>query len=327
MVRYLLSRLLGSVPLVLGVLTIIFFLMHVAPGDPTSRYLDPSVSPEMARQLQRNLGLDQPVPVQYVRWMTAFLSGDFGYSLAQRRPIGEILPAVTWNTLQLTVVSLAVTFVMGMVIGVVQALRRGTVSDHVLTSVALFMYSMPAFWLALMLILLFSLKASQWDWWVQLPASQMTSVDHELMSAWGQVRDRIAHLILPATALSLGSAAVVSRYMRSAMLEVMQQDYIRAARAKGLTERAVVFRHALRNALLPVITLLGLTLPYVLGGSVLVETVFAWPGMGRLIVEAVFQRDYPLVMATSFLIAVMVILGNLVADVLYAVADPRIRVR
>src|SRR5690606_36212402 len=158
-----------------------------------------------------------------------------------------------------------------------------------------------------------SLQANQGDWWIQLPASQMTSLDHDLMSPLQQVVDRLRHLLLPATALGVGSAAGVARYMRGSMLEVIRQDYIRTARAKGLGEGRIVFRHALRNALLPIITLMGLTLPYLFGGSVLIETIFAWPGMGRLIVDAVFQRDYPLIMATSFVITVLVILGNLLA--------------
>jgi peptide/nickel transport system permease protein len=186
---------------------------------------------------------------------------------------------------------------------------------------------MPGFWFALMLILLFALKASQWGWPVRFPASQMTSVGYEFMSPMAQLKDRFMHLLLPAVALGIGSTAGVARYMRGSMLEVIRQDYVRTARAKGLSERVVVFKHALRNALLPIITLLGLTLPYLFGGAVLVETIFAWPGMGRLIVEAVYTRDYPLVMATSFVISVMVIMGNLLADVLYAVADPRIRTR
>jgi peptide/nickel transport system permease protein len=323
--RYLARRLLGSIPLVLGILTLIFFIMHLAPGDPTARYFDPNVSPDVIAQMRRNLGLDQPVPIQYLKWMAAFLTGDFGYSFGQMRPISEILPGVMWNTLQLTFLSLIVIFGLGMLIGIYQAVRQYSVGDNVLTFVALFFYSMPGFWFALMLILLFSLKASQWGWPIQFPASQMTSVSYEFMSTGEQIRDRFMHLILPSIALGIGSAAGVARYMRGSMLEVIRQDYVRTARAKGLSERTVVFKHALRNALLPIITLLGLTMPYLFGGAVLVETIFAWPGMGRLIVDAVYQRDYPLVMATSFVIAVMVVLGNLLADVLYAVADPRIR--
>ena len=327
MLAFLARRLIGSIPLVLGILTLIFFIMHLAPGDPTSRYFDPNVSPEVIEQMRRNLGLDQPVPVQYFKWMTSFLTGDFGFSFAQMRPISQILPQVMWNTLQLTLVSTVVIFVLGMLIGIFQAVRQYRASDNVLTFFALFFYSMPGFWFALMLILLFSLKANQWGWPVVFPASQMTDVGYEFMGPFAKLTDRFMHLLLPAVALGIGSAAGVARYMRGSMLEVIRQDYVRTARAKGLSERVVVFKHALRNALLPIITLLGLTLPYLFGGAVLVETIFAWPGMGRLIVEAVLTRDYPLVMATSFVISVMVILGNLLADVLYAVADPRIRAK
>lgn len=323
--RFIARRLVGAVPLVLGILTLIFFLMHLAPGDPTTRYFDPTISPEVMEQMRQNLGLDQPVPVQYVKWMGAFLTGDFGYSFGQMRPVSEILPEVMWNTLQLTAMSLVVTFGVGMLIGIFQAVRQYSTGDNVLTAVALFFYSMPGFWLALMLILIFALKANQAGWPIQLPASQMTSAGYELMSTGEQIRDRLLHLILPSLALGIGSAAGVARYMRGSMLEVIRQDFVRTARAKGLGERAVIFKHALRNALLPIITLLGLTLPFLFSGAVLIEVIFAWPGMGRLIVDSVFQRDYPLIMASSFVIAVLVILGNLVADVLYAVADPRIR--
>jgi peptide/nickel transport system permease protein len=184
---------------------------------------------------------------------------------------------------------------------------------------------MPSFWLALMLILIFSLKASQWGWAVQFPASQMTSVGYEFYTVTEKIGDRFMHMLMPAIALGIGGAAGIARYMRGSMLEVIHQDYIRTARAKGLSERAVIFKHALRNALIPIVTLLGLYLPVLLSGSVLVETIFAWPGMGRLIVDAIFQRDYPLVMATSFIAAGLVVVGNLIADVLYAVVDPRIR--
>lgn len=325
MLGYLIKRLLGAIPLLLGILTLIFFIIHIAPGDPTARFFNPNVSPEVIAQMRRNLGLDQPLHIQYFRWLSAFLRGDFGYSFGQMRPISEILPETLWNTVQLTGVSLIVIFIVGMLVGIVQAVRQYSATDNVATVVALFFYSMPSFWFALMLILVFSLKASQWGWAIQFPASQMTSVGAEFLP-WGErVWDRVMHLILPATALGIGSAAGVARYMRGSMLEVIHQDFIRTARAKGLSERTVIFKHALRNALIPIITLLGLYLPFLLSGAVLVETIFAWPGMGRLIVDAIFQRDYPLVMATSFVIAAIVVLGNLIADVLYAVVDPRIR--
>ena len=326
MIAYLLRRVLGAIPLLLGILTLIFFIINLAPGDPTARYFNPNVAPEVIEQMRRNLGLDQPLHIQYFKWLTSFLQGNFGYSFGQMRPIGDILPEVLWNTVQLMLASLVVIFVVGMLVGIVQAVRQYSAADNVLTFVALFFYSMPSVWFALMLVLLFSWKANQWGWPLQLPATGMTSVGYEFMSFGGRVWDRVEHLILPVTALGIGNAAGVARYMRGSMLEVIHQDYIRTARAKGLSERTVVFKHALRNAMIPIITLLGLYLPVLLSGSVLVETIFAWPGMGRLIVDAIFQRDYPLVMATSFVAAAMVVAGNLMADVLYAVVDPRIRV-
>jgi peptide/nickel transport system permease protein len=325
MIGYLVRRLLGAIPLLLGILTIIFFVVHMAPGDPTARFFNPNVSPEVIEQMRRNLGLDQPLHIQYGKWLWSFVRGDFGYSFGQMRPISEILPDVLWNTLQLTLISLVVIFVVGMLIGIVQAVRQYSLADNVLTFLALFFYSMPSFWFALMLILIFSLRAGQEGWALQLPASGMTSIDYEYMSGGDKLMDRLRHLLLPAIALGIGSAAGVARYMRGSMLEVIHQDFIRTARAKGLSERTVIFKHALRNALIPIITLLGLYLPFLLSGAVLVETIFAWPGMGRTIVEAILARDYPLVMATSFVIAAIVVLGNLLSDLLYAVVDPRIR--
>jgi peptide/nickel transport system permease protein len=328
MIAYLVRRLLGSIPLLLGILTLIFFIVHLAPGDPTARFLNPNVPPEVVEQMRRNLGLDQPLHIQYFRWLTSFLQGDFGYSFGQMRPIAEILPEYLWNTVQLMLLAIVVIFGVGMLIGILQAVRQYSVVDNVLTFVALFFYSMPSFWFALMLILVFSLKASQWGLpeFLQFPPSGMTQVGYEFLPAGEKLLDRLEHLWLPVIALGIGNAAGVARYMRGSMLEVIHQDYIRTARAKGLAERTVIFRHALRNALIPIVTLLGLYLPLLLSGSVLVETIFAWPGMGRLIVDAIFQRDYPLVMATSFVAATMVVVGNLMADVLYAVVDPRIRV-
>jgi peptide/nickel transport system permease protein len=325
-ISYLLRRILGAIPLLLGILTLIFFIINIAPGDPTARYFNPNVAPEVIAQMRRNLGLDEPLHIQYFKWLTSFVQGNFGYSFGQMRPIGDILPETLWNTVQLMLASLVIIFVVGMLVGIVQAVRQYSAADNVLTFVALFFYSMPSFWFALMLVLLFSWKANQWGWPLQLPATGMTSVGYEFLSFGGKMWDRFTHLILPVTALGIGNAAGVARYMRGSMLEVIHQDYIRTARAKGLSERTVIFKHALRNAMIPIITLLGLYLPVLLSGSVLVETIFAWPGMGRLIVDAIFQRDYPLVMATSFVAAAMVVAGNLIADVLYAVVDPRIRV-
>ncbi|MHB1170265.1 MAG: ABC transporter permease [Longimicrobiales bacterium] len=322
---FILRRVLGAIPLLLGIATLVFFVLNLAPGDPAAAYMNPNMPPEIIEQLRVNLGLDQPVHIRYVKWMASFFTGDWGYSFAQSRPVLAILLDALPNTLVLAGISLVLVFLIGIVVGVFQAVKQNTVTDSSLSVIGLFFYSMPSFWLGLMLMLVFSLKASEWGWPISLPPTGVTSVDYDFMTAGEQIRDRIAHLVLPVATLTLALAAGVARYTRGQMLEVVRQDYIRTARAKGLPERTVIFKHALRNSLIPVITLLGLNLPYLFSGAVFIEYIFAWPGMGRVIVDAIYQRDYPLVMATSFLFAVIVVIGNLIADVLYAVADPRIR--
>ncbi len=325
MSAYILRRLLQAVPLLLGIATLVFFVLSLAPGDPTTFYFSPNVPPEVLEQLRVNFGLDQPLHIRYVKWLLAFLTGDFGFSFGKGRPVADILIETLPNTLVLTVSSLLLMFTVGVAVGVWQAVRQNSVADNVLGATSLFFYSMPSFWLALMLMLLFSLKAHQWGWPIAFPPTGTTSVDYDLLSTGGQIRDRFMHLVLPVTTLTLALAAGVARYTRGQMLEVIRQDYVRTARAKGLPERAVIGRHALRNSLIPVVTLLGLYLPFLFSGTVFVEKIFAWPGMGRVIVDAILQRDYPVVMATSFLFAALTILGNLLADVLYAIVDPRIR--
>lgn len=273
--------------------------------------------------MRRNFGLDQPLYVQYVRWLGSFLTGDFGYSFSQFRPVTAVLADALPNTLLLGGVSLALIFIIGCAVGIVQAIRQYSVLDHSLTFLALFIYSMPGFWLGLMLILIVSSNAVPDG--ARLPISGMQSLDYDAMGLWGRLADRARHLVLPTIALGIASAAAVARYMRGSMLEVIGQDYIRTARAKGLTERRVVLVHALRNAMIPVVSLLGLFLPILFGGAVVIEVVFSWPGMGRLMHDAILARDYPVVLAGSFLFSALVIAGNLVADLLYAVVDPRIR--
>lgn len=274
--------------------------------------------------MRRNFGLDQPLLEQYVRWITSFLRGDFGFSFSRLRPVAEVLGEALPNTLWLGGTSLIVTFVAGCAVGIVQAVKRYTGTDHVLTFLALFLYSVPTFWLGVVLIMWASSDALFAG---ALPISGMQSLDYESLGTVGRIGDRAAHLVLPTITLGLGSAAAVARYMRAAMLETLDQDYIRTARAKGLSERRVILSHAVRNALLPIISLLGLFLPALFGGAVVVEYIFSWPGMGRVMYDAILARDYPLVMAASFLFAALVIVANLVADLLYAAADPRIRYR
>ncbi len=326
MTAYVVRRLLGAIPLVLGIATIIFFILNLAPGDPSQLYISPSISSEAMAQIRANMGLDQPVHVRYVRWMGSLLQGDFGHSFAKNRPVADVVLEILPNTLVLSLAAFSLAFVLGILLGVLQAVRQYSLADSVASVVALFFYSMPSFWLALMLILTFSLYARNvWEWPIFFPASGMISVDYEFLGPWDQVKDRLSHLALPTVSLTLVLAAGIARYMRGSMLEVIRQDYVRTARAKGLDERKVIFKHALRNALVPIITLLGLYLPFLFSGTVFIEYVFAWPGMGKMIVDSIIQRDYPVVMAGSFVFATMVVVGNLVADILYAVVDPRIR--
>lgn len=326
MIRYLARRLLGAIPLVLGIATIVFFLVNLAPGDPTMYVLSPGMTPEVVEQMRANYGLDQPVHIRYVKWMGAALTGDFGTSHMHNRPVLDVLLTFLPNTLLLSACALGLAFLVGIVVGTMQAVRQYSLMDQGMSVVMLFFYSMPSFWLALMLILMFSLFARNvWDWPIWFPASGMTSVDYEFLTLGGKLRDRIMHLVLPTVSLALVLAAGIARYMRGSMLEVIRQDFVRTARAKGLPERSVIFKHALRNALIPIITLLGLYIPVLFSGTVFIEYVFAWPGMGKTLVDAITGRDYPLVMAGTFFFAVMVVMGNLIADVLYAAVDPRIR--
>ncbi len=326
MIRYLARRLLGAIPLVLGIATIVFFLVNLAPGDPTMYVLSPGMTPEVVEQMRANYGLDEPVHIRYVKWMGAALTGDFGTSHMHNRPVLDVLLTFLPNTLLLSACALGLAFLVGIVGGTMQAVRQYSLMDQGMSVVMLFFYSMPSFWLALMLILTFSLFARNvWHWPIWFPASGMTSVDYEFLTLGGKLRDRVMHLVLPTMSLALVLAAGIARYMRGSMLEVIRQDFVRTARAKGLPERSVIFKHALRNALIPIITLLGLYIPVLFSGTVFIEYVFAWPGMGKTLVDAITGRDYPLVMAGTFFFAVMVVVGNLIADVLYAAVDPRIR--
>ena len=326
MTRYILRRLAGAIPLVLGIATIIFFLVSLAPGDPVDRLLAPGVTQEVIDQTRANFGLDQPIHIRYVKWMGATLRGDLGHSISNARPVREVLAAALPNTLLLAACALVIAFVIGIFVGTVQGTKQHSIFDSVASVVLLFFYSMPSFWLALMLMLWLSVYARNvWGWPIWFPASGVTSFDFQDMSGLDQFKDRVMHLVLPTLSLSLVLIAGIARYMRSSMLEVIRQDYVRTARAKGLPERVVIFKHALRNALIPIVTLVGMYIPFLFSGAVFIESIFAWPGMGRMLVDAIGQRDYSLIMAGTFFFALMVVIGNRSTDVLYAVVDPRIR--
>ncbi len=319
MLGYIVKRLMSAVPLLFGLLTLTFFIIHLAPGDPTAFYIQSGVDPSYAAHLRESMGLNDPLPLQYVKWLKSMLVGEMGVSFSKHAPVTTILAETIPNTLLLTSVALLFNFIVGIAIGVVTALKRGAATDHAVNLASLFVYSMPEFWLGIMLILGVS---EQLGW---LPASGMHAPLAEYLSWPEYLFDVIKHMILPVTVLGVASAAATGRYMRGSLLEVINQDYIRTARAKGLSEFLVIGKHAMRNALIPIITLLGLSIPFLLGGAVIVESVFAWPGMGKLTIDAIFMRDYPLIIATTLVSGVMVIFGNLLADILYAIVDPRIR--
>jgi peptide/nickel transport system permease protein len=317
---YVARRLVLAVPLVWAVITFLFILVELMPGNAADKYFTPETPPQVRRLIEKKWGLDRPPTERYLFMLRNLGTGDFGRSISQEREVMTIIRETLPNSLVLSLTTLLLIFAVGTVIGLVQAVRQYGVTDNVLSGVTLFLYSMPDFWLALMLMLIFSLKLG----W--LPTSGMTDVVmHDVMSPTGQLWDRLRHLVLPGVALGIAYAAGVARYMRSSMLEVIGQDYVRTARAKGLTERAVILRHALRNALIPIVTLIGLSLPALFSGAVVVETIFAWPGMGRQIVNAIFTQDVPVLTACFFFFALLVVVGNLVADILYSVVDPRIR--
>jgi len=302
--RYAAKRVLLAFPVLLGVSGVVFVAIRLIPGDPAQIMAGQAATEEVVRQIRQSLGLDQPVPVQYLYFLRNVLRGDLGRSLFNGVPVVEELGQRFPRTVRLAVASMAVASLIGIPAGILAATRRLTWVDTLVMLVALVGVSMPVFWLGLNFILVFSVRL-QW-----LPAF-----------GYGTWR----HLVLPSVTLGAASAAVVARMTRSAMLEVLGQDYIRTARAKGLAERVVVHRHALRNALIPVVTILGLQLGTLLSGAVLTETVFAWPGIGRLLVEAVLARDYPVIQGTTLLIATTFVALNLTVDLLYALLDPRIR--
>ena len=325
MLQYIIRKLLLAIPLLLGVITLIFILIQLSPGDATARFFTPETPPEVRQMVMVKWGLDKPIHVQYLRMLANLATGDFGISIAQERPVFEIIAEKLPNTLLLSAVTLSVVIVTGLSLGIAQSIRQYSVFDNLASVLSLFFYSMPSFWLALMLILLFALKLKTGDGSPLLPASGMVDVMHDFMTPAEKIWDRARHLILPGLGLGVASSAGMARYMRSSMLEVIRQDYVRTARAKGLSERKVILKHTVRNAMLPIVTLIGLSLPFLFSGSVLIEYVFAWPGMGRVIVEAIFTQDTPLIIACFFVFTILVVAGNLIADVAYSVVDPRIR--
>ncbi len=324
MVLYALRRVILAIPLLIGITFVSFVVIHLAPGEPVELQtgdLGMRASAQALESLRKLYGLDQPLHVQYWNWLTRIVRLDFGRSFAPDgkpvlQKIGERLPI----TLFLNIIEMLLILAVAVPIGVLSATRQYSVFDKITTVFVFVGFATPDFWLALLLQILFGVRL---DW---LPISGLRDINWEYLSFWKQQWDFLKHLILPVLVATFGGLAGFSRYMRQSMLEVVRQEYIQAARAKGLAERTVIGKHALRNALLPVVTILGLSLPGLIGGSVIVEWIFAIPGMGQLMVQAVFSRDYPVIMGNLVIVSTLTLVANLLADISYGLVDPRIRV-
>lgn len=317
MATYVLRRLIQSIPILLGIAVISFMIVYLAPGEPIDRFRTGRVSPETIENLRRLYGLDQPLPQQLLSWIVAFFQvwrvDAWGYSFTDGQPVIQRIAQRVPFTLELMGLSLLLTVVIAIPVGVLGAVRQYSWADKIIMILATIGYAMPTFWLGLMLKFIFAIKLDLF------PLFGRHAYGNDSLG------DLIWHLVLPVTTLTIVSVAGWSRYMRSSMLEVLHQDYVRTAKAKGLPQSRVLFKHALRNALIPIVTLLGLTIPSLLIGAAVTEAVFAWPGLGGMGITAVIERDYPVVLAFVMVGGAMVILGNLLADVLYAFVDPRIK--
>jgi len=320
MLLYVARRLLQLVPLLLVISALIFALLYAMPGDPLYRMLQdiPHLRPEDYERLRKLYGFDDPFYVQYWKWLWQLLQLNPGYSREYGQPVFEIIWPALKNTLVLTVLAVVIGKTIAILLGIFSAVRQYSLGDYFLTGATFIAYSVPAFWLGLMLIIVFSVKLG----W--LPTSGIVNADF-MPGSWEATVDWLKHLILPVAVLAISEIIQVQRFMRSSMLEVLRQDYLTTARAKGLRESVVVGRHALKNALIPVVTIIAVTMPRVVGGSTVVETVFAYPGMGRLLYTSIMGNDYVVAMTVVMIIAVTVVFFNLLADIIYGWLDPRIR--
>lgn len=305
LLRYSVKRVLIGIPVILFVSLFIFLLMQMLPGDPIKLIAGERVTPERIEELRRSWGLDQPVYIQYFYWLSHVMTGDFGYSYVTRLPVSLLIWSRLPYTIQLTFTALVLSYVFGIPIGVVAALKRGTAVDNITIGVATFFYSMPTYWLGLILMLTFGLYL-RW-----FPISGSSSLES---------------MVLPLLTLTLPYVAMSARIVRTEMLEVLTEDYVRTAWAKGLPSRRVILRHALRNALIPLTVMFFLDLPWIIGGAVIVESIFAWPGMGSLLYKSILKQDYPVVQALVLVITILTVVCNILGDIVSAFLDPRIRV-
>ncbi|HAS92396.1 MAG TPA: ABC transporter permease [Sedimentibacter sp.] len=304
MLKYIFKKLLMMIPILLGLTIILFLILHLAPGDPVHLVVGPNVTPEVYENVRRSMGLDRPLIIQYFDYLSNLVKGDLGSSILQHRPVADIVLERFPITIGLGVRALLLSFLIAVPVGIIAAVNRNKSADFIAMTFALVGISMPTFWFGIILLYFFAYKLGLFP-----------------ISGYGTWK----HLVLPVITMGLTDAAVIARMMRSSMLEVIGQDYIRTARAKGLREKVVTNKHALKNALIPVITLLGMRMGWIIGGSVTLEIIFSIPGLGRTMVDSIFSRDYPVVQGSVLILATSVMISNLIADILYALVDPRIR--
>lgn len=318
---FLLRRTIQGIVIVLAVATLAFVLLHLAPGDPVQALLsDTRASEELRASMRQQYGLDRPLPVQYARYFAGLVRGDLGFSMSQQRPVADVLGAALPNTLLLMSVALALSFVAGIAIGALQGASERSRFDRVAGAITTTLATVPEFWVAtgFMFFLAYRFR-------IFPTGGMIVSVGHSMLSPVGRALDVVNHMILPVLSLTLVLGSIIARYQRGAMIDAWREPFLRTARAAGVPSGRLVFRHALRNALLPIITLLGLALPSLIGGAVFVEAVFAWPGLGLLAVQGVASRDYSLVLAVVVVTSTLVCAGSILADLLHALVDPRMR--
>jgi peptide/nickel transport system permease protein len=318
MLPALLRRAFAALAVIFGVVTLMFFLLRLAPGDPALLLVGPTATAEQLAAQRKAMGLDRPIPEQYTTWIGDFTRGDWGTSIATGRPVRAMIADAWPATVRLVGLSLLLSYLLGILVGAVQASRGGRL-DTSLSIVSVTLFAIPGYWLGLMLVMVFTY------WARALPAFGAAGFDADFLTGWDRVADRLRHLALPLITLTLIGIGGTARFVRGAMLDVQGAPYVAIARAKGLSPLQVTTRHVLRNALIPVLTLLGLSLPALFSGAVFIEAIFAWPGVGRIMVEAVGARDYPVIMAATAVSATLVVLGNVAAEVLAAWVDPRLR--
>lgn len=319
MKNYIIRRIIQMIPVFLGILFILFFILEQAPGTPVSNMMHPKMTPEQKAELAQKLGLDTPWYERFVNWIGEALQGNLGYSINHKKPVTDVIGDYVGPTLLLALISLTISVILGIPAGIISATKQYSFFDNALTVLSLIGISIPSFFFGLLLLKNFAVDIQLFPLFgLKNPLLMSTNpIDKILDIAW--------HLVLPSIVLGLGSTATFMRYTRSSMLEVIKQDYIRTARAKGLKEKTVIYRHALRNGIIPIITLFGFWIPSLLSGAVVTETIFALPGLGKISVEASMTRNYPLILGINAMLSILTLIGALVADLLYAVADPRIR--